>query len=66
MFTIKNTSNEVIQMITVIDTEVPGCRILNSPPGPLYLVPGQEAALIGYEPGVSFVLRPVINPELPR
>ena len=64
MFSLINRSNEVLEAIHVIDTSVPGCRVCNSgPPIIERLLPGDELTFMGYEPGISYVIRPQKNPE---
>ena len=66
MIQIKNVSNEEIEIVTRVDTDVRGCRILDGPPAPVRLKPGSSTYRLGYEPGVSLIIRPVKNPEVPR
>jgi hypothetical protein len=66
MIEIKNLSKEPIEIITRIDTSTPGCRVKNTPMEPQRLEPNQVISILGYEPGVSFVIQPVEGPEIPR
>ncbi|HDZ37781.1 MAG TPA: hypothetical protein ENH62_05790 [Marinobacter sp.] len=66
MITIKNTSTEDFEIITHVDASVPGCRVLEPQGGVELLAAGDEICQLGYEPGVSFVIRPVREPEVPR
>jgi hypothetical protein len=66
MIEIKNTSQEAIEIITRIDPKTPGCRVLENAVEPQRLEPNQVLSFLGYEPGVSFIIRPVEGPEVPR
>ena len=66
MIEIKNISKEPIEILTKVDTQAPGCRVLESALEPQRLEPNQSLALLGYEPGVIFIIRPVEGPEVPR
>lgn len=66
MIEIKNISHEEIEIVTQIDLKVPGCRIKDSPPEPIRLKPGVKTMFLGYEPGVSLIVRPVQHPERHR
>jgi hypothetical protein len=66
MVEIKNVSKEAIEIITRIDTTIPGCRVLDTVVEPQRLEPNQVLSILGYEPGVLFILRPVEGPETPR
>lgn len=66
MIEIKNLRDEAIEILDSIDTTVAGCRIQSMPHGPIIMQPGQVIALLGYEPGVSYVIRPVLAPHIPR
>ncbi len=66
MIEIKNTSKEAIEIVTVVNGATPGCRVLESAPDPQRLEPNQVLSFLGYEPGVSFIIRPVESPEIPR
>jgi hypothetical protein len=62
---IKNISNEAIEIVHLIDPQVRGCRIKPIPLSSV-LEPGCEEQHMGYEPGVSLIVRPVKDPHLPR
>lgn len=66
MYELKNVSKETIEIVTLIDPSVRGCRVkpIAMPPRPL--APGEVEVNLGYEPGVSFIVRPVAEPERPR
>lgn len=66
MIQIKNISNETLELIESVDTIAPGCRILVSPFGSIKIEPGETIIMHGYEPGVRRVIRPVIDPHVPR
>lgn len=66
MIEIKNVSKEPIEVVTRIDTTIPGCRVLDSVTEPQRLEPNQVLSILGYEPGVLFIIRPVEGPEIPR
>ena len=66
MIMIKNTCDEELELITHINTTVKGCRVAPPPPGPQRMKPGEEIQMLGYEPGVSYTIRPVHNIETPR
>ncbi len=62
MFSLHNRSNEALEVIQVIDISAPGCRVTNSPITER-LLSGDELTFMGYEPGISYVIRPINNPE---
>lgn len=66
MIEIRNLSQEPFEVVTKIDTTVPGCRVLETAMEPQRLEPKQALSILGYEPGVSFIIRPVEGPEVPR
>lgn len=66
MITIKNEWNEDFQLRHLVDLAAPGCRILDSMPEPEIIKPGQTLAIVGYEPGVRYVLEPVKRRDIPR
>lgn len=66
MIEIKNISDETLEVIESVDPNVPGCRLLTSPFGAIQIAPGETIAMLGYEPGVSRTIRPVIDPHVPR
>lgn len=67
MITIKNHTHEAYRLVTKIDGSAPGCIIdENFPPEPSPLGPGQEIAIYGYQPGVSYVIEPVSRRAVPR
>lgn len=66
MIEIKNISSEVMEIIDSVDTTVKGCRIKAMPFGVITLKPGECVGLLGYEPGVSRVIRPAVDPHVPR
>ena len=66
MITIKNNSNEDVEMVQHLDLDVPGCRLADQELWTELMPPGSELTFIAYEPGVSYTIRPVKEPELPR
>lgn len=66
MIEIKNISKEAIEIVTKIDPKTPGCIVLDTPIEPQRLEPNQVVSFLGYQPGVSFIIRPVESPEVPR
>lgn len=66
MFEIKNVSRETLEIVTVVDPSVKGCRVQPFPMPPRELAPGQVEVQIGYEPGVSFIVRPVTEQDRAR
>lgn len=66
MYEIKNVSNETVEIITTIDPSTKGCRVLAVTLPPRTLEPGQSETYLGYEPGISIVVRPVKEPERAR
>ena len=62
MFSLHNDSNENLEVIQVIDTSVPGCRVSNNPITEI-VFPDDYLCFQGYEPGISYVIRPKKNPE---
>lgn len=67
MITVKNHSHEAFRLVTKIDGNAPGCIVRSDmPPEPELIEPGHEIAIIGYQPGVSYVIEPVKRPQIPR
>ncbi len=66
MISMKNVSAEDVEVITHYDTNVPGCRVIPGDMAPNVMKPGEELQFLGYEPGISYTIRPVKEPELPR
>ncbi len=66
MIVIENTMSEDIELVTNIDLDVEGCRLALPPPPPETLAPGETVCMMGYEPGISYTIRPVKDPERPR
>lgn len=66
MIEIRNLSKEPFEVVTKIDPTTPGCRVKETTMEPQRLEPNQSLAILGYEPGVSFMIRPVEGPEIPR
>lgn len=66
MIEIKNISTETLELLETVDTKVRGCRIKATPFGPILIAPGETIGMLGYEPGVSRVIRPVVDPHIPR
>lgn len=66
MIVIKNVSSETLELVSHIDTTVEGCRVMPPPVPPECFDPGETICMLGYEPGVSYTIRPVREPELPR
>ena len=62
MFSLHNESNEVLVLTQVIDTSVPGCRVTNNPITET-IFPDDTLTFMGYEPGISYVIRPINSPE---
>ncbi len=65
MITIKNNSAETLELVSHLDATVEGCRVLGTTP-PMQFKSGGEITMLGYEPGISYTIRPVEDPELPR
>jgi hypothetical protein len=63
---IKNISTEDIEIVSVIDPLTHGCRLRPIEMPPRVLRPNEVEAQLGYEPGVSIIVRPVIEPDRPR
>lgn len=53
-------------MVETVDQTVRGCRIANSLFGTIYIQPGETVVMLGYEPGVTRVIRPAVDPHVPR
>lgn len=66
MISIKNNSSEDLEIVEGYDPDAPGFRLVVKEMNPNVLGPGQELTLLDYEPGVSYTIRPVNRPELPR
>lgn len=66
MIEIKNISDEPIEIISAIDTKVPGCRMIHCKFPPRRLEPGQVELQLMYEPGMTFRAQPVNDPATPR
>lgn len=66
MITIKNHSDETIEVVQCIDTGTLGCRILGGHEIIMVLKPGEEMTQVGYEPGFMYIYRPVERPEESR
>lgn len=66
MIEIKNISQESLEVIESVDKTVKGCRVLMSPFNNMTIKPGETIVLLGYEPGISRVIRPVNKPHIPR
>lgn len=66
MITIKNESIEELELITHLDTTIEGCRVLPPEVPPAQMKPGETLCFLGYEPGISYTIRPVKKPEIPR
>lgn len=66
MITIRNNSAEELELVTHIDESVPGCRVCGPPQAPEKFGPGQELQFLGYEPGISYTIRPTRDPEIAR
>lgn len=65
MIVIKNISDEELELVTHVDPRVNGCRVKNGMP-PSRMKPGDDLCFQGYEPGVSYTIRPLYKPEIPR
>ena len=63
---IRNMSDEPIQVRPVVDPLAEGCRVVARPFPPEVLRPGEQLILTGYEPGVSFSIAPLVEPERHR
>jgi Fe2+ transport system protein FeoA len=62
---ISNATDEDYVVEFHLNNRAPGCRVLGVPdPSPLNA--HHRLVLMGYEPGVSITIRPVLNPDLPR
>lgn len=66
MITIKNNSGETLVLEQGIDISVEGCRVANEPVKPMMFKPGESITMMGYEPGISYTIRPRISPQYPR
>lgn len=66
MITSKNISHEDIEILTVYDESVPGFRVVAGDMLSMVLKPGEQQVQLGYEPGVSHLVRPVKKQEIPR
>lgn len=66
MFEIKNISDEILVIETKIDTTVLGCRLIDSPPEPRQLLTGEVLCFLGYEPGVSLIISPLVDSDKAR
>jgi len=67
MIVIKNIGAENFELVSHLNLEAPGCRLAGSPSQtPMKLLPGEEICITNYEPGVSYSIRPVENPDVPR
>jgi len=62
MFSLHNESNEVLEVVQIIDESAPGCRVINEPITTI-LQPDDYLCSQGYEPGISYVIRPQKDPE---
>ena len=62
MFSLHNESNETLEVIQVIDTSAPGCRVVDKPITEI-MEPDDCLCFMGYEPGISYVIRPKDRPE---
>jgi hypothetical protein len=65
VITISNETDEDYVIEFSLDTDYPGCRVLRTP-APQVFKRGSTVTLLGYEPGVRLIVRPAINPDLPR
>ena len=66
MIVIKNVSAEKLELVTHIDLDVEGCRVALAPVPPEQFGPDETICMMGYEPGISYTIRPVKQPEVPR
>jgi len=66
MITIKNVSDEPMELVTHIDPSVEGCRVALPPVPPEKFGAGETICMMGYEPGISFTIRPVNDSRVPR
>lgn len=66
MITITNISEGTIELVTEYEPSTPGFRLTGNPPDSQLIEPGEAVQFLGYEPGVRFILRPVVSPEVPR
>ena len=66
MITIKNLSEETLILKQHVDTSVEGCRVVDEPMTAMLFKPGEEITMMGYEPGVSYTIRPEKLPNIPR
>lgn len=66
MIEIKNVSTEAVEILTFIDPQAKGSRVKPVKLPPRRLEPGQSEFQMGYEPGVSIIVRPVVDPDRPR
>ncbi len=66
MITIKNDSAEDLEIVTHYDPSAPGFRVVEQDMPPQEMKPGGTVVFLGYEPGISYSIQPVKEPELPR
>jgi hypothetical protein len=66
MITIKNISKEEVELVPHLDRGVPGCRLADQTLATEILRPDDEITFMAYEPGISYTIRPVKAPEVPR
>ena len=66
MYEIKNISEEWLEIVTTIDKDAAGCRLKPVEMPARALAPGQIECTLGYEPGVSIVVRPQKDHDKPR
>ena len=66
MFSIQNSSSEDLELVIHVDPSVPGCRVRGDGLQIEILPPDDNFNFMGYEPGMSFTIRPTSQPERPR
>ena len=67
MWELRNLSDEDLEVVHVVDVDAPGCRVsdsgLNSCAITETVRSNETLISTGYEPGVSYIIRPKHRPE---
>lgn len=63
---IKNTGDDHMELVTYAHPDTPGYRLKEPMPPPNPIPPGKEVCILCYEPGVSYSIRPIEHPDVPR
>jgi len=66
VWSMHNGSSEALEMVQSVDTSVKGCRVLDTGDIVMPFGPDETICVATYEPGNSFVVRPVVDPDKPR